>query len=96
MLDLLPEYVVTEEVLAGLGLTDGGTARLAFADGRLAVLEPVAASSFASIGSILAPLMRPAANGFPALAPLPRATSGSRDSIEARTVPGTTRPPRRP
>ena len=61
VLDLLPEYVVTEEVLAGLGLTDGGTARLTFADGRSAVLEPVSASSFASIGSILAPLRRPAA-----------------------------------
>ncbi len=60
-LDFMPEYVVTEEVLAGLGLTDGGTARVAFADGRTVSLDPVAASSFASVGSVLVPLRRPAA-----------------------------------
>ena len=60
-LDFMPEYVVTEEVLVGLGLTDGGAARFAFADGRSETLEPVSASSFASVGSVLAPLRRPAA-----------------------------------
>ena len=60
-LDFMPEYVVTEEVLAGLGLTDGGTARIAFADGRSVTLDPVSASSFVSVGSVLAPLRRPAA-----------------------------------
>jgi hypothetical protein len=59
-LDFMPEYVVTEEVLVGRGLTDGGSARMSFADGRTVALEPVAASSFASVGSILAPLRRPA------------------------------------
>jgi len=59
LLDFLPEYVVTEEVLAGLGLTDGGAATFAFADGRTETFEPVAASSFASVGSVLAPLARP-------------------------------------
>lgn len=60
-LEFMPEYVVTEEVLAGLGLTDGGAARFAFADGRSVTLEPVSASSFASVGSVLAPLRRPGA-----------------------------------
>lgn len=59
VLDLLPEYVLTEEVLVGLGLTDGGEARLGFADGRSETFAPVAAPSFASVGSILAPLRRP-------------------------------------
>jgi hypothetical protein len=59
LLDFLPEYVVTEEVLAGLGLTDGGAATFAFADGRTETLEPVAAASFASVGSVLVPLARP-------------------------------------
>ena len=61
VLDLLPEYVLTEEVLVGLGLTDGGEARLEFADGRSETFAPVAAPSFAAIGSILAPLRRPGA-----------------------------------
>ena len=59
VLDLLPEYVLTEEVLVGLGLIDGGSTRLGFADGRSETLEPVSASSFASVGSILAALQRP-------------------------------------
>ena len=59
VLDLLPEYVVTEEVLVGLGLIDGGATRFAFADGRTETFEPVTASSFASVGSILAALRRP-------------------------------------
>jgi hypothetical protein len=60
-LDFMPEYIVTEEVLVGVGLTDGGSARFAFADGRTETLDPVTASSFASVGSVLAPLRRPAA-----------------------------------
>ena len=60
-LDFVPEYVVTEEVLAGLGLTDGGAARFAFADGRSEALAPVPAASFAAVGSVLVPLRRPAA-----------------------------------
>ncbi len=59
VLDLLPEYVLTEEVLVGLGLIDGGSTRLGFADGRSEALEPVPAPSFASVGSILAALQRP-------------------------------------
>lgn len=59
--DLLPEYLLTEEVLVGLGLTDGGAAELRFADGRSVTLEPVAAPAFASVGSILVPIRRPAA-----------------------------------
>ncbi len=58
-LEFMPEYVLTEEVLAGLGLTDGGAATLSFADGRTVSLEPVAAPSFFSVGSVLAPLQRP-------------------------------------
>ena len=60
-LDFMPEYVVTEEVLVGLGLTDGGSARFTFADGRSETLEPVSAPSFSPVGSVLAPLRRPAA-----------------------------------
>ena len=60
-LDFMPEYVVTEEVLVGLELTDGAAARFAFADGRSETFEPVSAPSFASVGSVLAPLRRPAA-----------------------------------
>jgi hypothetical protein len=60
-LDFMPEYVVTEEVLVGLALTDGGAARFAFADGRTETLDAVTAPSFASVGSVLAPLRRPAA-----------------------------------
>ena len=59
VLDLLPEYVLTEEVLVGLGLVDGGATRLGFADGRSETIEPVPAPSFASTGSILAALRRP-------------------------------------
>ena len=59
VLDLLPEYLVTEEVLVGLGLIDGGTTRFAFADGRVETVAPVTASSFASVGSILATPRRP-------------------------------------
>ena len=59
VLDFLPEFVVTEEVLVGLGLIDGGPTRFAFADGRSETLEPVSASSFASVGSILAAPSRP-------------------------------------
>jgi hypothetical protein len=36
----LPGFVVSEEVLAGLGIGDGGPARFGFADGRSATLEP--------------------------------------------------------
>jgi hypothetical protein len=60
-LDFMPEYVVTEEVLVGLGLTDGGHARFTFADGRIEALTPVSAPSFAPVGSVLAPIRRPAA-----------------------------------
>ena len=59
VLDLLPEFLVTEEVLVGLGLIDGGTTRFAFADGRVETVAPVTASSFASVGSILATPRRP-------------------------------------
>ena len=61
-LEFMPEYVLTEEVLVGLGLTDGGTARIMFGDGRSVSLEPVAAASFASVGSVLAPLRHPGAS----------------------------------
>ena len=60
VLDLLPEFLVTEEVLVGLGLIDGGATRFAFADGRTETIAPVTASSFASVGSILAAPRRPA------------------------------------
>ncbi|MGE5689342.1 MAG: hypothetical protein ACM33B_02180 [Pseudomonadota bacterium] len=56
---LLPEAVVTEEVLVGLGLGAGGAARFAFADGSTAELWPVPAPSFVR-GSALQPLRRPA------------------------------------
>jgi hypothetical protein len=59
LLDFMPEYVVTAEVLAGLGLTDGGAATFAFADGRTETFEPESASSSAAVGSVLAPLARP-------------------------------------
>lgn len=55
---LLPEYVVTEELLAGLGLTDGGAATFSFAGGRTATLEPVATSEYPQ-GSVVQPLLRP-------------------------------------
>jgi Peptidase family S41 len=42
----LPPYVVSEEVLAGLGIGDGGAARFAFADGRSVTLEPVTSGEF--------------------------------------------------
>jgi hypothetical protein len=58
-LDFMPEYVVTEEVLVGLGLTDGGGAQIELGDGRSVSLDPVSAPSFSSIGSVLAPLQRP-------------------------------------
>jgi prepilin-type processing-associated H-X9-DG protein len=50
--------VVTEEVLTGLGLTDGGRASFAFADGSTAELDPVPTSAFPD-GSIVRPLLRP-------------------------------------
>jgi hypothetical protein len=55
---LLPEVVVTEEVLRGLGLTDGGAAAFVFADGTEARLEPVPAGAFPR-GSVVGPLLRP-------------------------------------
>lgn len=58
-LDFMPEYVVTEEVLVGLDLTDGGAAQIELGDGRSVSLDPVSAASFASVGSVLAPLQRP-------------------------------------
>ena len=42
----LPPYVVSEEVLAGLGIGDGGAARFAFADGRFATLDSVTSSAY--------------------------------------------------
>jgi hypothetical protein len=59
--DFLPEFVVTEEVLAGLGLGDGGAATFGFHDRESIRLTPVPAPSFASVGSILAPLAGPSA-----------------------------------
>jgi hypothetical protein len=56
---LLPEVVVTEEVLVGLELTDGGAAAFTFADGTTAELRPVPAQAFGR-GSAVAPLVRPA------------------------------------
>jgi hypothetical protein len=55
---LVPEYVVTEEVLRGLGLADGGAASFAFAGGATAELRPVRASAFPQ-GSVVHPLLRP-------------------------------------
>ena len=55
---ILPEAVVTEEVLTGLGLTDGGRANFAFADGSSAGLDPVTTSAFPD-GSVVQPLLRP-------------------------------------
>jgi hypothetical protein len=42
----LPGFVVSEEVLAGLGIGDGGPARFEFADGRSATLAPTTALSY--------------------------------------------------
>jgi hypothetical protein len=58
-LDFSPEYVVTEQVLVGLGLTDGGPLSFAFADGRTVLLDSVASPSFRSTGSISTPIRRP-------------------------------------
>jgi hypothetical protein len=55
---ILPEVVVTEEVLKGLGLTDGGRAAFAFADGTFTELDPVTTSAFPE-GSVVQPLLRP-------------------------------------
>lgn len=44
----LPPYAVSEEVLAGLGIGDGGAARFGFADGRSATLEPVTSGAYVS------------------------------------------------
>ena len=55
---LLPEVVVTEEVLTGLGLTDGGPAAFAFSDGSSSQLDPVTTSAFPE-GSVVQPLLRP-------------------------------------
>ena len=95
VLDLLPEYVLTEEVLVGLGLTDGGEARLEFADGRSETFAPVAAPSFAAIGSILAPLRRPGAtsrSGFGS--PSERNTSRQSPVAPPSTSATTSRPTR--
>ena len=54
---LIPEYVTTAEVLRGLGVVEGETARFAFADGGVAEFAPKPASAVASAhGSALAPL----------------------------------------
>jgi hypothetical protein len=42
----LPGFAVSEEVLAGLGIGDGGSAHFGFADGRAVTLEPVTAGAF--------------------------------------------------
>jgi hypothetical protein len=44
----LPGFVVSEEVLAGLGIGDGGAARFGFADGRSATLAPTTVSAHVS------------------------------------------------
>ena len=44
----LPGFVVGEEVLAGLGIGDGGPARFAFADGRAVTLSPLTAAAYVS------------------------------------------------
>jgi len=54
---LLPEYLATAEVLRGLGIVVGDTARFSFADGSDATLEPVDAGEVAStLGGAPAPL----------------------------------------
>jgi hypothetical protein len=54
---LLPEYVVTCEVLRGLGIVSGDRAAFAFGDGSEIELEPVPAAHFSrTLGSALAPL----------------------------------------
>jgi len=54
---LLPEYVVTDEVLRGLGIVRGERATFAFGDGSEVELEPLPAADFgATLGSALAPL----------------------------------------
>ena len=55
---ILPEVVVTEEALKGLGLTDGGRAAFAFADGTSVELDQVPTSAFPE-GSVVQPLLRP-------------------------------------
>jgi C-terminal processing protease CtpA/Prc len=50
--------VVTEEALEGLGLTDGGRAVFAFADGTSMELDPVTTFAFPQ-GSVVQPLLRP-------------------------------------
>src|SRR5688500_2607829 len=53
----LPEYVVTAEVLRGLGIVDGPTAVFSFADGTEATLYPVSAGHVAgTLGGAPAPL----------------------------------------
>jgi Peptidase family S41 len=44
----LPGFVVGEEVLAGLGIGDGGPASFAFADGRTVTLRPMTAAAYVS------------------------------------------------
>ena len=44
----LPGFVVGEEVLAGLGIGDGGPARFAFADGRAVTLRPMTVAAYVS------------------------------------------------
>jgi Peptidase family S41 len=44
----LPGFVVGEEVLAGLGIGDGGPASFAFADGRAVTLRPTTAAAYVS------------------------------------------------
>jgi hypothetical protein len=54
---LLPEFVVTAEVLRGLGIVTGPTATFSFADGSTATLAPVAAQEVAgTLGGAPAPL----------------------------------------
>jgi hypothetical protein len=55
---ILPEVLVTEEALKGLGLTDGGRAAFVFADGTSVELDPVTTSAFPE-GSVVQPLLRP-------------------------------------
>jgi hypothetical protein len=54
---LLPEWVVTYEVLRGLGIVSGERATFAFADGTEVELEPVTAAEIAAtVGGAPAPL----------------------------------------
>jgi hypothetical protein len=58
--NLLPEWIVTQEVLQGLGIVDGPTATFSFEGGAQATLAPVEAPEFRSVlGAMTDPPLPP-------------------------------------